>query len=241
MNRGFDIEEMHLGQQRSSRRGIFRTKFTKSHPDPLAEKAVHWAAVKGEETALRLLLERGCNPSSFFLRRSTVVIAAEFGQWNTVNLLIAYGADTLAGYNIYDCWFDTRNAYEMKEFKVNETGRIAGMRGLIHVAADANQSDLIALLLDFGTKVDIKMELCLEGYNVTRTSDQLINLQVTALHVAVKNCSYEAAKLLLERGADVNREIGVVGVGLAGQGHKEACQTPLTQAITSGSRGGEAP
>jgi hypothetical protein len=57
MNRGFDIEEMHLGQQRSSRRGIFRTKFTKSHPDPLAEKAVHWAAVKGEETALRLLLE----------------------------------------------------------------------------------------------------------------------------------------------------------------------------------------
>jgi ankyrin repeat protein len=161
---------------------------------------VCWAASHGEAVALKMLLQRGCSPSSKEDGVPATILAAEAENWDIVKLLVNSRADVLAGY--------TSDLPEHHAMKSNPQTVDIGARGLLQLAAIRNNTEMLALLLDMGTNIDIlvkplKRQRYTGNYDpITQRREQF---SWTALHLATKTGSLEAIKLLLARGARVNQ------------------------------------
>ncbi|KAH8744239.1 hypothetical protein F5882DRAFT_387705 [Hyaloscypha sp. PMI_1271] len=73
MNQGFDLRYFPIQSSRPSRLSLFRSA---PGMDPVQEKAVCWAVSHGEIVALKMLLQRGCDPLSRQERIPVIVLAA---------------------------------------------------------------------------------------------------------------------------------------------------------------------
>ena len=122
----------------------------------------------------------------------------EAGRWDIVILLINPGAE--GGY--------VSKLSESEATKSDIEVVDSGVRGLVHLAAMRNNPDVLALLRDIRTNVDVRVKPA-NRVKVDRSYDPKLQRREqfswTALHLATKTCSLEAAELLLSRGANVNQ------------------------------------
>jgi ankyrin repeat protein len=196
MNYGFDLRYFNIHAPKTSRLSIFRSP---PKSDPVEDRAVCWTVNHGELTALRMLLERGCSPSPKQDGIGTVILPAEAKRWDIVTLLIKSGEDIQDGY--------VSRLSESEAMKSDIEAVYSGAMGLVHVAAMRNDTEVLTLLLDMGTDVDVRVKPA-KRVRVNRSYDPKLQRREqfswTALHLATETCSLEAAELL-SRGANVSQ------------------------------------
>ena len=211
MDQGFDIQEIEFHIASSSKLALFKGG---SKPGNLSERAVCWAALNDKELALKMLIARGCGPSTQQEGTNIAVLAAETEKWDIVTLLVKSGVDVYSGYNIelvprygdsIDYWIPRVKYKGTSQISDAEESRFVEERVLVHIAADSNRCDIITLLLDLGTDVDICMRTPWKSTSKKFNQDLPEHLSWSALQIATQKCSFEAVELLLKRGAHVNK------------------------------------
>ena len=174
--------------------------------DKHGNTALHFAASKGHFEAARMLIERGANVDSQNNNGLTPLQRASQGMWkgyrDIMRLLLDYGANLAARDNIGNTTLHL----------VVSEGHLKGARMLLERGADVNSQNDEGLTpiqqASYGLRrgylrypcLDIMRLLLDHGANFT-ASDKSGN---TALHFVVSEGHLEAARMLLERGADVN-------------------------------------
>ena len=140
------------------------------------------AAVRGDTEVLRLLLKAGANPESANAEGQTVLmVVARTGNVEAAELLLAAGA------------------------KVDARENWGGQTALIWAAAQ-NQPEMIRLLIAKGAEVNARSAVRDWGRRMTaeeRPKD-LNRGGLSALMFAARDGHIEAARTLIEMGADVN-------------------------------------
>jgi ankyrin repeat protein len=202
MNHGFDLRYFPTQSSNPSRLSLSRLSLSRlslfrSSPEinPVEERAVCWAASHGEIVALKMLLERGCYPSSRQDRVPVVVLAAVSDRWDMVKILIDPGADVQDGYSSF--------LSDRTTMKDKDVGAIC----LIQLAAMKNNTELLAILLDLGTDIEAYMTASKRKNIPANWDPQNLRKEYFSwrpLHFAVRYGSLEAAKLLLERDAHLD-------------------------------------
>lgn len=199
MNHGFDIRYVEQEVQARESRQLEHASFEKRSKETfflfrkLSEtvpapgppnhhskegKAVLWAVKRNDQTALKLLLERGCYPFPVEHGETAALLAAKAKDWDTVKILLQSG---------------------------NQKDIFLGTQGLIQEAARANKVDMISMLLDLGIYVD--------GVIRTQLGNSEETLWCTALHCAAYSNHFEAASLLLKRGANAKTKVKDTATG----------------------------
>jgi len=128
-NAGFELNKVTRSKLKFLA-GIFRNDDTSS----LAEQALCWAVENGSETAVRLLLKNGVNPSSRARWQPALGLAAATGNESIVRLLLEVGADIEARFGI-DYW---------------------GGCTALYVAVSKGHENVVRLLLSRGAKIDVR-------------------------------------------------------------------------------------
>ena len=173
MNHGFDIRLFN--QPKTYGPITIRAKFYTNEAE-----AVCWAAAQGNDVALRLLLDRGCDPSSQakYPRGSTtrkhgaVYWAIKYQKWNCAWLLLDKGANvhetgllTLAvvanNLDLVERIVRKGASVDRRDYRPLSTdiGTLQKPNkkywATLHYAAYSRSSDMVEFLLRLGAKVDI--------------------------------------------------------------------------------------
>lgn len=185
--------------------------------DGTGESALYQAAELGDERLVEMLLRAGADPDTMRNDaddpRAPLHVAVEELYIDVVKLLLYYGADV----NTEDGDGSTPIHYAMR------IGGVEMARLLMSYGADTNLNGLfdVEKKTDFMRVVDEvsgvplrwaihandveMMELLLRNSeSVNAWADDESNNGILPIHVAAEECSLEAAKLLIEAGADVN-------------------------------------
>ena len=165
--------------------------------DKFVGTALHWAALKNDSNAARLLINAGADVNSPKVggHETALHVAAERGRAEVATILIEAGADIEArtiGQNFTTLHFAaSADSVEVARLLI-EAGADIEARGWmgggpLMIAAFANAAGTVELLVISGANIDAKL-----------TSGR------TALTSAVQNNAAEAVNKLLKLGADIN-------------------------------------
>ncbi len=157
-----------------------------------------WALLASQVSATKALLECGDKPDRELARIGFFVWETEAigeGEWRPIHLSVTHGYSAQAS--------------ELTEILVNaggplDTPCILGELPL-HLACTYGWMAVISVLLKLGADVDSRTLPCSERVRrLSSPGEEPADHDITPLMVAVREGKVEAAKLLLERGADVN-------------------------------------
>lgn len=143
---------------------------------------------------IKTLLERGANADEPFIQYehpiSALTLAAEIGNKEIVELLLDFGASIdQPSYYTALCAASMQNHYEIAELLLNR-GAKADINLATYYAVCDNYQKIVVLLLDHGADPNYFYEE--------------MDLNDTCLIKALANGNLEIARILLERGANVN-------------------------------------
>jgi len=162
--------------------------------DSLKRTALHWAATRGDEEAVRWLLEAGSDVNSRDNFNSTpLTLAASTGSVHILQLLILHGADVHARTSIGSQAIHHASRHQRDiapvEFLLQTGASLDSINKVGHSplcgAAISNRHEIGAFLLDKGADMQVRS---LHGD--------------TPLFETVFHNSHEFLQMLLERGAD---------------------------------------
>jgi ankyrin repeat protein len=209
------------------------------HKHAIHDKTVLlWAASKGNETLVRLLLDKGVdvNIQGGPLLRTALHEASQSGQEKIVRLLVDAGANL----EIPDVYGDTALHRAVQHTKIVELLLDRGAKidaqsfywneTALHKAVDLGAEKTVELLLSRGARIDVRGYYDMTVLHLAAVSgskeivemllkngaDRFINDQdmegETPLHQAIRHSFEPMVRILLERGADISVQnyIGVM-------------------------------
>ncbi|KAH0566016.1 hypothetical protein GP486_000588 [Trichoglossum hirsutum] len=162
--------------------------------DPKVGETLQLAADKGDDNAIRYLLDAGADINSIAGNYATALqFAAVSGNATTVSLLLARGADpnVIGGFDRTALRAAVGRKYDTMAQELLKAGADPNSEGALHLAAQNGNDDAINYLLDAGADV-----------NATAGH------YGTALEYAAINGKATTVSLLLARGADTNTIAG---------------------------------
>lgn len=205
-------------------------------PDDAGMAPIHWAAIKGNEACLRILLERGgdvdCLNGGL---NSPLLLAAAFGHDTLARILIEKGADPFVR-NLRDRdaifmavvyghaskglpW--TLQLLDSKGMDLNQIDSLGGTP--LHVCAEKNLARPVRMLVDAGANVNVK--------------HQKTGLTPLQMACSQKSPDVETIRSFLDKGAYANwRDFqGRTAFELVINAHNRKSATPRTGTASSSS------
>ncbi len=183
-----------------------------AQPDGMT--ALFWATYYDQTDVIRMLLNAGANANiSNRYGMTPLIQAAINGNGEVISMLLDAGADpnttTLEGDNAI--------------LNAAKTGSVMGVQALIEAganvnsldgylfqtplmwAASANQAEIVRLLIDNGANMDFRSPVLeLRGIRQGGVAGDFPDGGLTALHHAARENAIDAARVLIERGADLD-------------------------------------
>ena len=216
MSYGFDVRNFTLPKS-----SILNAIFGNSNK--IQAEAVCWAAKRGNDVALRLLLDRGCDPSSQARNplgtdvksHAAVHLAIESHHWDCAWLLLERGANAHSAGVLNSAVRANQLALVEKIVRkgvsVNKLDKwdIEGSRyprwAPLHIAARSGALEMVELLLRLGANVDIRVpeiNIIIHTYMIIHI-DLMTPLEIV-LYYNAEEISLPVLELLVEGGASIN-------------------------------------
>jgi hypothetical protein len=214
MNHGFDVR--NFKPLKASR---LNAMF--GNPAKIQAEAVCWAAARGNDVALGLLLDRGCDPSSRekhppgpgAKKRGALYRAIECEQWNCVWLLLDRGGDVheagVLNLAVRSNQLALVEAIVRKGVSVDKLDEPGDERTYssswapLHHAARFGALEMVELLLRLGAKVDIGVP-CGTIHPQKSASISLMIPSEIVLTYCEEDISLQVLRLLVDGGASIN-------------------------------------
>lgn len=175
--------------------------------------ALLWAAYHRNAALASELLERGADANAVNRNgMSAILLAATVGDAETIGVLLEHGADA----NTAAAEGDTALMLAAR------SGNIEAVRSLLDAGAEVdpreswhgetaliwaageNHADIVALLIEHGAEIGVVTTEFTWDLTQAGVASQLPRGGITALTVAARENALEAARVLLDAGADVN-------------------------------------
>ena len=202
-------------QDAATVRTLLRQKAHVNAPDAEGMTALHWAAHYNDLATVRALLAAGAKAAVANRYGVTPLHeAATLGNVAIVSALLRGGADADASYGDGETplmiaarvgSLDTVRALIERGAKVNATEQFRGQTALM-LAANENHAAVVKVLLDAGANANTRtreydFQNLSGGADIDAVEPQY---QFSPLQTAIFNGQYAFAKMLIEKGANVN-------------------------------------
>jgi ankyrin repeat protein len=228
---GSSLIDAARNQDGATLRSLLRQKVDVNAPDVEGMTPLIWAAHNDDLESVKALLAAGANPKAANRYDITALSeAANCGDGAMIEALVKAGADVNAPFGEGETPLMTASrtgsvagvkAMLAAGANVNATDKSRGQTALMWAAAE-NHAEVAKLLVAAGADVDVRSTLFDFNFRKVATGGtQAVYSRggLTALLLAARQGSIEAAQVLLDAGADINKPEGDYGL------------TPLLEAI----------